>query len=73
LRHGEDAREARGIDTLPGDVRDRFAPGLVRDLTADEIRRAFSAVTRLALEETRHVDTALERRIEPVMIALAAA
>jgi predicted nucleotidyltransferase len=73
LRHGEDAREARGIDMLPGDVRDRFASGLVRDLTADEIRRAFRAVTGLALEETRHVDAALARRIEPVMIALAAA
>jgi hypothetical protein len=45
----------------------------MRDLTADEIGRAFRAVTDLALEETRSVDTALARRIEPVMTALAAA
>ena len=73
LRHGEDAREGRGMDMLPADVRDHFASALVRDLTADEIGRAFRAVTDLALEETRHVDAALERRIEPVMISLAAA
>jgi hypothetical protein len=72
LRHGEDAREGRGMDSLPADVRARFASALVRDLTADQIGRAFRAVTDLALEETRHVDAALEGRIAPVMAALAA-
>ncbi|HJW50161.1 MAG TPA: hypothetical protein VJ726_12155, partial [Candidatus Limnocylindria bacterium] len=72
LRHGEDAREGRGLDMLPAEVRDRFASALMRDLTVDEIGRAFRAVTDLALEETRHVDAVLERRIEPVMTALAA-
>jgi hypothetical protein len=56
---------------LPAEVRDRFGSALVRDLGADEIGRAFRAVTDLALEETRHVDAALARRVEPVMIALA--
>ena len=73
LRHGEDAREGRGMDALPTIVRDRFASGLVRELSADEIGRAFRSITHLALEETRHIDEALARRIEPAMIALAAA
>jgi hypothetical protein len=70
LRHGENPREGRGMDRLPADVRARFEPALVGALTREEIARAFHAVTALALEETRHVDAALARRLGPVMAAM---
>lgn len=70
LRHGENPREGRGVDRLPADLRGRLESGLVRALDAEEIGRAFVAVTALALDQARHVDAALAARIEPVMISL---
>ena len=71
LRHGVPAREARGIDQLPAEVRARFEPSLMSALSAAEVARAFGATTELALEEARLVDRALAARVEPVMRALA--
>ena len=70
LRHGENPRDGRGMDSLPNDVRTLFEPALVRSLEPDAIGRAFDATTRLAVAEARHIDATLARRIEPVMIAL---
>jgi hypothetical protein len=70
LRHSLISREGRGMDRLPAALRRRYEDALVRELTADEIGRAFNAATELTLEEIRHVDRALEARLRPVMLAL---
>ena len=53
LRRGLPAREGRGFDDLPADVRDAFAGALVRSLERDELLRSLgSAVAGLLREAT---------------------
>jgi predicted nucleotidyltransferase len=53
LRRGLPAREGRGFDDLPADVRDAFADALVRSLERDELLRSLaSAVAGLLREAT---------------------
>src|SRR5439155_21442420 len=60
LRHDLPAREGRGLDRLPEDLRTRYEDALVPGMSVDAIGRAFRAATALALEEIGHVDRALE-------------
>ena len=71
LRHDLPAREGRGLDRLPEDLRTRYEDALVPGMSVDAIGRAFRAATALALEEIGHVDSALEGRVRPVMLTLA--
>jgi hypothetical protein len=53
LRRGLPAREGRGFDDLPTDVRDAFADALARSLERDELLRSLaSAVAGLLREAT---------------------
>jgi predicted nucleotidyltransferase len=53
LRHGLPAREGRGFDDLPADVRDAFAHALARSIERDELLRSLaSAVAGLLREAT---------------------
>lgn len=73
LRHGLPAREGRGLDRLPPEVAEALAEGLVGRIEPAEIARAFDAVTRGLLEETRRADEILAARLEPALLELAGA
>jgi hypothetical protein len=64
LRHGLPAREARGVDDLPTDIRLRLEEALARRLEAGEIGRAFRAATAAFLDEVRRADAALGSRLD---------
>ena len=70
VRHGLNPRDARGVDDLPPEVTSPLLPTLVCRLDADELRRAFSAVTAALLDETRHVNPALAERLSPTLALL---
>lgn len=63
LRHELPANEGRGVDDLPAGLRDRLAATLVRDLSPDELRRAFTASVGALLDEARRVDPDHEQRL----------
>jgi hypothetical protein len=73
LRHGLPAREGRGMDRLPAEVTGPIEAGLARSLEAEEIRRAFQAVTAALLREAREVNQGLASRIEAALQELSAA
>jgi hypothetical protein len=73
LRHGLSAREGRGMDLLPAEVTRPIEAGLARSLEAEEIRRAFQAVTAALLREAREVNHDLASRIEAALQELSAA
>jgi predicted nucleotidyltransferase len=50
LRRGLPAREGRGFDDLPADVRDAFADALVRSLERDELLRSLAGLLREATD-----------------------
>lgn len=72
VRHGLPAREARGVDDLPGDVTLSIAPTLVSRLEPDTIGRAFTATIAAMLDETRLVDAGLASRLAGPLNALIA-
>jgi hypothetical protein len=55
LRRNLPAREGRGFDDLPADVRDAFAAALVRSLEKDELLGALGSVVDALLGETDDV------------------
>ena len=72
LRHGLPAREGRGTDLLPEDVRRPLEDSLVRRIEAGEISRAFRVATLGLLSETRKVDEGLAGRLEAQLLELSA-
>jgi hypothetical protein len=67
VRHGLPAREGRGMDALPADVTAPLRDSLVRYLDAEELLRAFRAVTSSLVREIRSVDQELTTRLEPIL------
>jgi hypothetical protein len=47
VRHGLPAAHARGVDALPAEVRAPFGETIARDLSLDELRRAFASLVRV--------------------------
>jgi hypothetical protein len=63
-RCGVTAVQGRGLDDLPERERLRAAECLARSLEPAELRRAFRETADCLLEELRHADAGLARRIE---------
>ena len=63
LRYGLPAYEARGVDRLPADAIAVAAGGLVRSLDAEELWRAFRAVTDALTIEVGYTDPDLAKRL----------
>jgi len=61
------AREARGIDRAPSEVKEPLEAAIPRSLEADELQRAFAGTTRALLSQVRLVDEALAESLAPVM------
>src|SRR5262245_40899659 len=72
VRLGLPAREGRGMDQLPLEVTRPLEAGLVGSLEAEEIGRAFQAVTAELLDEARRTDQGLVGRIEAALLELSA-
>ncbi len=70
LRHGLPAREGRGVDDLPAGLRRRLAETLVRDLTRQELWRAFTASVLALLDEARHADPDRAQRLRQTIRGL---
>ena len=70
LRHGLPAREGRGMDQLPGEVRSLLEESLVGRIEPGEIARAFRVVTTQLVTEIRCADQDLATRLEPIILAL---
>ena len=67
LRLGENARERRGVDRLPGAVTDPLTEALVRSLDEPELRRALAAATRCLIGELEAWDPTLCARLSPLL------
>jgi hypothetical protein len=72
LRRGLPAREGRGFDDLPAEVRDAFREALVVSLERDELLRALGAAIAMLLREAGEVQ-ALAEKVEPQLRELTAA
>jgi len=70
LRHGLPAREGRGWDQLPPEIAAPLQEALVRDLSIDELRRAFRAATGGLISQMRAAAPELSTRLEPALLAL---
>jgi hypothetical protein len=70
LRHLLPERQGRGVDRLPSDLKARLEGGLVKSLNANELQRAFKAVTGVFLEELEFFDKDLYSRLKPALIEL---
>jgi hypothetical protein len=70
LRHGLPAREGRGWDQLPAEIAAPLQETLVRDLSVDELRRAFRAATGGLISQMRAAAPELSARLEPALLAL---
>ncbi|HKV86158.1 MAG TPA: hypothetical protein VJN88_16515 [Ktedonobacterales bacterium] len=71
LRHDLPARNGRGYDDLPADVRAAFESALVRSLERDELLRALGATIAGLLRETSQAHD-MATRIEPRLRELTA-
>lgn len=60
-RRGLDTSHARGFDRLPAEVREALTGALVRDLTAEELRRALAVATTCLLNEAVDIPGAIDR------------
>jgi hypothetical protein len=72
LRHDLPTAHGRGLDPLPQAVSAPYRDSLVRELTRDELARAFRVVVERLLDEIRAVNSPLAARLEPVLEELAA-
>jgi hypothetical protein len=70
-RRGLPAREGRGFDDLPADVRDGFADALVRSLDRDELLRALGVAVDGLLREADEARE-LAAKVEPQLRVLTA-
>jgi len=71
-RRGLPAREGRGFDDLPADVRDAFKDALVRSLERDELLRALGSAVAGLLREAGEVQE-LAAKVEPQLRELTVA
>ncbi|MGP3968607.1 hypothetical protein [Streptomyces sp. 6N223] len=69
LRLGLPAAYAKGADRLPAEVTAPLRETLVRDLDANELRRALRAATAALLRELRATDPALAETLAPALTA----
>ena len=72
LRRDLPAREGRGFDALPAEIRDAFQGALVRSLERDELLRALKSAIAGLLRESEQVQ-AMAARVEPQLRQLTAA
>jgi hypothetical protein len=63
LHRGLAAREARGFDDLPADVREAFDDSLVRSLEQDELLRALASAVEGLLREASDVPANVEAQL----------
>ena len=73
LRLGVLAVQARGIDTLPPEIKVSMADALVRSLEPHELRRDFEAACIGLMSEIALVDSVLADRLIPTLRELATA
>jgi hypothetical protein len=64
------AIHGRGFHQLPKEVTAQFESSLVRELTQDELLRAFRQLTNAFLSEIRHANPDLGERLRAVLIEL---
>lgn len=72
LRHGLPARNGRGFDDLPADVRDAFQGALARTLDPDELLRALGVAIAGLLREAdqvREIATKVEPHLRELTLA----
>jgi hypothetical protein len=55
------------LDQLPGEVTGPLRDGLVRELNAGELARAFGVVAAALVREAGHVDADLAARLAPAL------
>jgi hypothetical protein len=72
VRHGLPAREGRGFDGLPKDVRSSFEGAIVRSIDSHELKRALRAATGSLLIEIKHANPALAVALEGPLTELSA-
>lgn len=70
LRRGLPAHEGRGTDDLPSEITMPLSETLVRSLDIPELKRAFATTTHSLLLEIEKEDTALAKRLKPLLKAL---
>lgn len=63
LRHAVPPVQGRGLDLLPAAVTDRLLPSLVGSLEPATLRRAFTVVTDLLVDEIERADPELGERL----------
>jgi hypothetical protein len=71
-RHGLPAREGRGFDGLPQEVRSSFEGAVVRTIDAHELKRAFRVATECLLNEIKYANPALAIALEDPLTELSA-
>ena len=70
LRHDLPGNEGRGVDELPPPLTRALAETLPTSTDADELQRAFGALTTLVVKEATYVDRELAERLDPLMTEL---
>jgi hypothetical protein len=73
LRYGLPLTEGRGMDQLPGAVKERLRDAFVGRLDPAELARAFGVIIEALVVEIEATDAELAKRLEPVLQALARA
>ena len=71
LRHGLETAHARGVDLLPEFLQAYFAGALVREMTTEEIARAFRVAVQGLLAEIGSADADLGERLADTVAQLA--
>jgi len=67
LRCGTIAHQGRGLDDLPQSERESAAARFPKSLEPAELQRAFQTEIQALLNEVRHIDRGLERRLSPTL------
>ena len=70
IRHGLPAVHGRGLDLLPGEVTAPFEKTLIRELSINELTRAFQVAIDLLTEEIRRADQGLAERLHDALAML---
>lgn len=70
LRHDLPTREGRGLDQLPTEATAKLQSSLVRELTVQELARAFREITEAFIAELNLTDKPLSARLSPVLEAM---
>jgi hypothetical protein len=70
IRHGLPAVHGRGIDRLPSEVMAGFAEALVRQMSAEELLRAFKVAVMRFQTEVEAADVELSKRLHETLASL---